>query len=385
MENKEVNNTQEVSSVEKESWYQRLKKRKGFGLLSTFVKSAAVGLLFAIVCFAYDMYNDSQQDEKLEETVEKLSEIEETVAKLEDIEQALSTRYLGIFPRYIPDINELFDGIDNTDTIVIFEDVLYYGIKSEPLQFRNLNAKLLQHLMNNGELTFAYYDYNREGPAAFNLFHKMIIESRIAFKYQSALDDSIRMGNRRLREFNKWTVESSSELESAICEKFFDMTRKDDIEKFKSDVEAYLNDDLVSVGVDPNSPYSEVQVYKMCLEIDSIKQYYLGNGKDIMDIHFCDYEQMYKKMSETIVKYYTDATLPSKANLVPMNDYLTMSSWLVIKGRKKGIKAVLAFPSKYSTDEIGFYSQDEAFARYITTMLEGVKNNIRNRAASQEK
>jgi len=359
-----MNKTQDT-----ESWFQRMKNRKGFALLSTFIKSAAVGLLFAVICFVYDVYNDSKQDKKLEETV----------GKLVDIEQALSTRYLGIFPRYIPDINDLFNDIDRTDTVVIFEDVLYYGIKSEPLQFRNLNVKLLQHLMNNGSLTFAYYDFKREGPAVFNLFHKMIIESRINSKYHSVMDDSLRMGNRRLREENKWSVQASGELDSLLCEKYFNMTRDDNIEKFKKDIDAYLSKELVSTGIDPNAPYSEVQVYKMCVEIDSIKQYYLGNGKSIYDIRFCDYERMYKNISETIVKYYTDATLSCKATLVPMNEYLTMSCWLVQKGNKSGIRAVLAFPSKYSTEEIGFYSQDEAFSRYITTMLEGVKNNLRNR------
>ena len=80
---------------------------------------------------------------------------------------------------------------------------------------------------------------------------------------------------------------------------------------------------------------------------------------------------MYMTMSEVIAKYYSKYGV----DLVPMNEYLTMSCWLVKKGNHKGIGSVLAFPSKYSTDEIGFYSQDEAFSRYITTMLEGVKGN----------
>ena len=79
-------------------------------------------------------------------------------------------------------------------------------------------------------------------------------------------------------------------------------------------------------------------------------------------------------MNEVIAKYYVNYGV----DMVPMNEYLTMSCWLVKKGNK-GIGSVLAFPSKYSTDEIGFYSQDEAFSRYITTMLEGVKDNQKYR------
>ena len=82
---------------------------------------------------------------------------------------------------------------------------------------------------------------------------------------------------------------------------------------------------------------------------------------------------MYKKLSEIILSYYTKYGI----NMVPLNEYLTMSCWLVKKSSRKEVKAVLAFPSKYSTEEIGFYSQDEAFSRYISTMLEGVQQNRR--------
>ncbi|MCQ2317534.1 MAG: hypothetical protein MJZ90_01255 [Bacteroidales bacterium] len=59
--------------------------------------------------------------------------------------------------------------------------------------------------------------------------------------------------------------------------------------------------------------------------------------------------------------------------LVPLNEYLTMSCWMVKS--TTNMRAVLAFPSKYSSDEIGFYSQDDAFARYISTMMGGILLN----------
>ena len=64
-------------------------------------------------------------------------------------------------------------------------------------------------------------------------------------------------------------------------------------------------------------------------------------------------------------------------DMVPLDDYLTMSCWMVKKSNPKEVKTVLAFPSKFSSDEIGFYSQDEAFSKYIGTMLEGVRQNLR--------
>ena len=80
-------------------------------------------------------------------------------------------------------------------------------------------------------------------------------------------------------------------------------------------------------------------------------------------------------MSDIIVKHYTKYGF----NLVPLDEYLTMSCWMVREENHKGVKTVLAFPSKYSSDEIGFYSQDEAFSKYIGTMLEGVRQNKRIR------
>lgn len=37
---------------------------------------------------------------------------------------------------------------------------------------------------------------------------------------------------------------------------------------------------------------------------------------------------------------------------------------------------ILAFPSKYSSDEIGFYSQDELFSEYILTVLKGIRSEF---------
>jgi hypothetical protein len=51
-----------------------------------------------------------------------------------------------------------------------------------------------------------------------------------------------------------------------------------------------------------------------------------------------------------------------------------MSCWLTKIGKEE--RAIFAFPSKYSTDEIGFVSQDKAISRYIYKMIVGIKNNV---------
>lgn len=359
-----------MDNEKNKGWRQRVKGTKGYELLSAFIKSAAVGFLFAVLCFVYDVYHDSEQDKQLEESIDKLAKIE----------QSLSTRYLGIFPEYISEIGVLFDDVSKTDSIVIFEDVLYYGIKSRPKEFFNLNKKLFDHAMAGGSITVAYYDFERslQRPVSSDIFHKMIVESRINAKYHAVINERRRDEIEKRRKESEQRVFSTPftlrEVDSALCQEYFEATRDEDLEKFKKDVDSYLDKSLI-MDETPDLSAAELATNQMCIEIDSVKQTYLGNGKPVEDILFSDYEMMYRKISEVIVKYYSKYGI----DLVPLDEYLTMSCWLVRKTDRKEVKAVLAFPSKYSTDEIGFYSQDEAFSKYIGTMLEGVKQNRQTR------
>ena len=343
-------------------------RKKTLNLLGTFLRSAIVGMLFAVLCFAYDVYNDQEQDKKLEESV----------AKLAKIEQSLSTRYLGIFPEYISEIGNLFDRIDPADTIIIFEDVLYYGIKSRPVEFRKFNEQLIQHALSGGHITIAYYDVEKDPtkPTSANIFHKMIIESRINEKYINVMDEERRAEFRKLRQNQQLSKPgATAAIDSMLCEKYFAMTRRDNPAKFKKDIEVYLSDELIKGSeITATTTAYEHIVHELCMEIDAVKHFYLD--KEPNSITFADYEKMYREMGQKIVDYY----VKNGIHLVPLDEYLTMSCWLVKSGHNNnGIKAILAFPSKYSTDEIGFYSQDEAFATYITTMLNGVINNNRSR------
>lgn len=349
-------------------FWERLKQMRGFELLSAFIKSAAVGMLFAVFCFVYDVYQGSEQDKQLQKSIDKLA----------NIEQSLSTRYLGIFPEYISEISLLFENLEPADTVIIFEDVLYYGIKSRPKEFCIMNDKLFEHALKNGSITVVHYnvEHSDQRPVWNEIFHKMIVESRINAKYIPEMDEERRSEMRRLREENPRMDRSVwVELDSTLCEKYFAMTRDDNPEKFNKDVAVYLDKGLIPVA-SPDRPFTMAEniTYQMCLEIDSVKEHYIGNNKPCEEILFADYEKMYRGMSNVIIKYYKRYGI----EMIPLDEYLTMSCWMSQKGNRKEVKTVLAFPSKYSTDEIGFYSQDEAFSQYITTMLEGVKQSIRN-------
>ena len=87
-----------------------------------------------------------------------------------------------------------------------------------------------------------------------------------------------------------------------------------------------------------------------------------------MSITFKDFVEMYKSMDLQIKKHYTRNERSNFIELIELKEFLTMSCWLVRD------KAILAFPSKYSSQEIGFSSQDNAFVDYIHTMLVGVRS-----------
>ena len=100
--------------------------------------------------------------------------------------------------------------------------------------------------------------------------------------------------------------------------------------------------------------------------MDSVKTVWLG-GKPVTEVKFSDYMNMYKDLTALLSDMYSSHGV----ELIPIDEYLTMTCWLV-SGH-----AVLAFPSKYATDEIVFYSKDPAFSKYINTMLDGVRGYYR--------
>lgn len=50
------------------------------GYVSTFLKSAAVALIFAVICFTFDRYENILQQEQLDESIQKLEEIKKDLS-----------------------------------------------------------------------------------------------------------------------------------------------------------------------------------------------------------------------------------------------------------------------------------------------------------------
>lgn len=154
--------------------------------------------------------------------------------------------------------------------------------------------------------------------------------------------------------------------EYELCDKYFKATIANDLKKFSDNIDGFLGSDLISFGENENSQ-GAAMAKDMCLEIQKIKVKYLKKNKK--QITFKDFEDMNREISTVIADAYKKRNI----KLVPLDEHLTMSCWMVKS--TTNMKAVLAFPSKYSSDEIGFYSQDDAFSKYIFTMLDGILLN----------
>ena len=363
----------------------RLKETRFYRWVNTIANSAIIGLALTLLFFAYKVYFGKKQ-------------FDETVNKLDNISQSLSTRCLGEFPVYISEINNIFASAQSHDTIVVFEDVLYYGIKSDPVGFCQLQQLLLNHSRQGGKVIVAYYD-NHPDSMVFpwqTVFHRMIVESRIAPKYFSQIAverhkriEQVATADKNENKSLSQQVEKSREesikrvkriiaIDSAITEEYFILTREKDIEAAKNVVDGYL-EFYGKLKKEAAATYLTDPVINMlCYRIDTIMHHYLGTGLDskskkITDIHFSDYEKMYSEITDCLAERYRLDGI----ELVPLNEYLTMGCWLIKPADKsRPVESILTFPSKYSSNEIGFYSQDKLFSNYIMTILDGVRGNM---------
>lgn len=365
------------------------------------IDSATFALLLSIVLFSYEMISSTKETDKI-------------VDNLMEIQGSLSTRYLGLFPEYIDNINNLLNNsieqqnkAEVRDSIIIFEDVLYYGILSEPKGFRKMIENLIT-LTNNGcYVTLAYYDVNGLP------FKHMIRDNLIDYEYQKQYREDINSYLERLRklrlESGRWDPNQSREevdkkfkklvnkhfddfltlhpergdslhllmrninnysfVDSVLSECYYKETCKADIDVFYETVKSLLQPlPQIKEGKDATS----LRVNKLFLDLDAIKQQYMQ--KPAKDISYFDFYNMYKEISLAIISLFKQQP---NIELIPLKESLMMCCWMSsINGREQ---AIFAFPSKYTTDEIGFISQDVAIARYIHTMLKGVKGTHLNK------
>ena len=319
-------------------FWNKFKESVVFKIARFITNSAAIALLITAILFVYQEHEERERSERIISNLQDISEDMLTVQK------SISTRYLGIFPSYIQVVNELFRTSSPKDTIIIFEDVLYYGFLSRPEEFVQMNRQLLSHADNGGSVIIVYYD--EEGQT----FHRMIREEWISPSLYAAME----------REGDSAGQDKS--LDSLLCNKYFALSRDENISSFEARITRDTESLLYPLCEDDGSL---PDLANLCARIDSVRVRCIG-GKPMTEIGFFDYETMDRSITKEIAAVYRAHGI----EMLPLDEYFTMCCWLA------GERAVLAFPSKWSSDEIGFFSQDPAFARYITAMLVGVRSSI---------
>jgi hypothetical protein len=310
--------------------------------------SAPFALLLSVIFFWIE---NSDNDKKFSETIKNLNKINLSFTNnLNKIEGSLSTRHIGIFPNYLQEINKLLENANIEDTIIIFQDVLYYGIFSHPEGFKTLINRLI-NLAEKHDIFLAYYDINSRA------FRRSVLESRINKKYIGKIDKE-RLS--LLQKFRTQYADNSNnnmniylKADSIVCEKYFACSRNE------SDFEEKINRNLIPLYD------AERDRDSLFFRIDEIKRRNIG--KPAKSITFYDLQKMYRSISEELIMVFKRH---EKIKLIGVTETHVMSCWL------NGDKAILAFPSKYATDEIGFYTHDPIFSKYIHTMLKGVQNQL---------
>lgn len=397
-------------------FWQKMKASKTMRFLKIISQSATFALFLSILFFGWEMFDNMRESKELTDN-------------LRNIQSALSTRYLGEFPDFLPDINNLYDRANTGDSIVILEDVLFYGVTSAPKEFFEASGRLLELADNGSPVMIAYYKpqglaYNMTvqewllSPECYKnfrdtmlLFHhrtvmfhdhkKAVIDScarqrmpkeetdllivRLMSKYFTDIvgEEAIKA---RAEQFMNEVINpdsiSSATMRNAIrdenvmvrnllLERYFAKTRDANPKQFMAMVNKYRQPTIEVVDT-KGASRREVETIKMCEKMDAVRLKYLGKEDAPVDhLKYADFMNMYQEMTDVMQQTY--ANYPS-ITLVPIDDFLSVRSWLVCD-KNGDSQAIMAFPSRYSSSEIGFYTTDESTRNYIKTMQKGILIN----------
>jgi hypothetical protein len=283
-------------------------------------------------------------------------ESEELVSNLTHIEQSLSTRHIGIFPDYLDKINKLLSETSRTQQdstkIIIFQDVLFYGAFYDGSAFKEM-IRQLSELSNKGRtIVIAYYD-NSNDMRNGRMFREVVQESWMRQQDLRKLAQERRDLMSSLRQENTSRTNIFYTADSIVNEKYFASYREHEHKEFSK----RINKILIPLYDKTKKDYS------IFLKIDNLKIKYLKKPHNTITFH--DIYTMYYQLTEELKIFFEQHNI----QLIPLNDYLTMSCW------SNGEKALFAFPGKFAADEIGFVSSDHAILNYINVMLEGVENS----------
>ena len=324
----------------------------------TFIgNSAPFALLLSIILFGVEFIKN---DNEFDKTINDLQTIK---ISLKEVEQSLSTRYIGIFPDYLGEINKLLteslESPKEISKIIIIEDVLFYGAFYNKFEFKKMIQQITEFSNKPGnEVIIACYDNNNKEWRKRRMFREVVQFSWMrdsdlpSFRQEiyKMADSLQKVENAKSNRPGYYYRRIS---DSIISEKYFARYRDIEREEFSK----RLNDILTSF-------YNEEEKdYQFFDDFDKIKDACIN--KPVNTITYYDFYTMYNEVTEKMKDF-----LPNhKIKIIQVDDYLTMSCW------SNGKKALFALPGRYSAEEIGFITHDKAILDYIDVMLQGISSS----------
>jgi hypothetical protein len=169
------------------------------------------------------------------------------------------------------------------------------------------------------------------------------------------------------------TIKDDNEIIRAILqEQYFAETCDANKKAFESRIKKYRKMMAQSLKAETADTRAEIEMRQVFSKMDSVRLKNVGDARiPVESITFADIKNMYTEMSmvmeETFSKY-------PNISLVPVNEFLSVRSWLVMSSNNRN-QAIMAFPSRYDSSEIGFFTTDATTTEYVLTMRQGILVN----------
>ena len=146
------------------NWWEKIQKNrllllstwKGSSIINKITASAFAITIVGVVITIFAMYkscSDMNESSKILRSASQ--EIDTTRHKIDTVLTSVNTRYIGVFPDFINHVNTLLSEAENK--IIIFEDVLSYGMFSCPEQFHETISILRSQLYDNKKPMKVYF------------------------------------------------------------------------------------------------------------------------------------------------------------------------------------------------------------------------------------
>ena len=257
---------------------------------------------------------------------------------------SISTRYVGEFPATMGQINKLL--LDATESIVIFEDVLGYGMFSEPDEFHKY-LTILDKKSADGKLKLEIVIYNND--VNLRTTKMQFVGSKYIEKFRSLRNekDSAKTIEEREIVINKMVV-------------FRDSIFTEYLKENKKKWEYFLNYDFSNEkGQEGKNGYTQLDKSKNIFK-----------DRDVESIKFLEFYDMLVDFDKKIETILTAGGGRSNVKIETVGIMHTMNCWLT-KG--KDTKAIFGFTRGFGSSEIAFTTIDPQLIAHINSLKISMK------------